>query len=93
MRPGMLMLDGDAVAAHVLLLLDDVHHLTRGQRTLLLKAVADLRAGVGFWLAERFEALSADEMLETGVTEGRDYEGEYLSSASGDGVRENLRTC
>ncbi len=78
MRPGMLMLDGSAVATHVLLLLDDVHHLTHGQRVLLLKSVAELRAGVGIWLAERFEALSTDEMLETGVTEGRDYEGEIL---------------
>ncbi|HLH36166.1 MAG TPA: hypothetical protein VKX41_15955 [Alloacidobacterium sp.] len=78
MRPGVLTVDGEAVASHCLLLLDDVHHLTHGQRTLLLKTVADMRAGVGVWLAERFEALSTDEMLETGVTEGRDYEGEIL---------------
>jgi hypothetical protein len=78
LRPGMLLLDGMAVAKHAILLLDDVHHLTHGQRSLLLKAVAELRSGVGIWLAERFEALSTDEMLETGVTEGRDYEGEIL---------------
>lgn len=78
LRPGMLVLDGIPVARHAILLLDDVHHLTHGQRSLLLKAVAELRSGVGIWLAERFEALSTDEMLETGVTEGRDYEGEIL---------------
>jgi len=30
------------------------------------------------WLAERFEALSSDEMLSSGMSEGRDYEGEIL---------------
>ncbi len=78
MRPGVLTVDGRPVASHRLLLLDDVHHLTHGQRSLLLKTVADMRTGVGVWLAERFEALSTDEMLETGVTEGRDYDGEIL---------------
>jgi len=78
MRPGVLTIDGQPVASHRLLLLDDVHHLTHGQRSLLLKTVADMRTSVGVWLAERFEALSTDEMLETGVTEGRDYEGEIL---------------
>jgi hypothetical protein len=78
LRPGMLFLDGVPVASRAILLLDDVHHLTHGQRSLLLKAVAELRSGVGIWLAERFEALTTDEMLETGVTEGRDYEGEIL---------------
>jgi hypothetical protein len=78
MRRGMLTVDGQPIANYRLLLLDDVHHLTHGQRSLLLKTVADMRAGVGVWLAERFEALSTDEMLESGVTEGRDYEGEIL---------------
>jgi hypothetical protein len=74
--PGNLLIDGRPVAMHSLLLLDDVHHLTHQQRSLVLKATAELRKGVGVWLAERFEALSTDEMLETGVTEGRDYERE-----------------
>jgi hypothetical protein len=78
LRPGALSIDDRPIANHRLLLLDDVHHLTHGQRGLLLKTVADMRAGVGVWLAERFEALSTDEMLETGVTEGRDYGGEIL---------------
>ncbi len=74
--PGQLLIDDQPVAAHSLLLLDDVHHLTHQQRSLLLRAIAELRKGVGVWLSERFEALSTDEMLETGVTEGRDYERE-----------------
>lgn len=78
LQQGSLLVDGKPAAAHVLLLLDDVHHLTHRQRSRVLKAVADLRSGVGVWLAERFEALSADEMLSSGISEGRDYEGEIL---------------
>ena len=72
------MIDKKPVAERVLLLLDDVHHLTHRQRSRVLKVVAELRAGVGIWLAERFEALSSDEMLSSGMSEGRDYEGEIL---------------
>jgi hypothetical protein len=78
LRKGALLLDGELIAEHVLLLLDDVHHLTHRQRSRLLKVIAELRAGIGIWLAERFEALSPDEMLASGTAEGRDYEGEIL---------------
>ena len=73
-----LLVDGKPVAQHLLLLLDDVHHLTHRQRSRVLKVVTDLRTGVGVWLAERFEALAPDEMLATGTAEGRDYESEIL---------------
>ena len=73
-----LLVDGKPAAQHVLLLLDDVHHLTHRQRSRVLKVVTDLRTGVGVWLAERFEALAPDEMLATGTSEGRDYESEIL---------------
>ena len=78
LKSGALLLDGQPLAEHVLLLLDDVHHLTHRQRTRLLKVIADLRTGIGIWLAERFEALTPDEMLSSGTSEGRDYEGEIL---------------
>jgi hypothetical protein len=78
LKEGALLLDNKPVAEHVLLLLDDVHHLTHRQRSRVLKVVADLRSGAGIWLAERFEALTADEMLSSGTSEGRDYEGEIL---------------
>jgi len=78
LKAGALLLDSKPVAEHVLLLLDDVHHLTYRQRSRILKVVADLRSGAGIWLAERFEALTADEMLSSGTSEGRDYEGEIL---------------
>jgi len=78
LKTGALLLDSKPVAEHVLLLLDDVHHLTYRQRRRILKVVADFRSGTGIWLAERFEALTADEMLSSGTSEGRDYEGEIL---------------
>jgi hypothetical protein len=74
MRPESITLDGRPVAEHMLLLLDDVHKLTNLQRERLLQTVIDLRSPTGIWIAERFEALSADEMLSSGATEGRDYE-------------------
>jgi len=78
LKRGALLLDGKPIAEHVLLLLDDVHHLTHRQRSRVLKVIAELRTGIGIWLAERFEALTPDEMLSSGVSEGRDYEGEIL---------------
>ena len=73
-----MLVDRKPAAEQVVLLLDDVHHLTHRQRSRVLKVVADLRAGVGIWLAERFEALTPDEMLSSGTAEGRDYESEIL---------------
>jgi len=74
MRPESITLDGSPVAERMLLLLDDVNKLSNLQRQLLLQTVIDLRSPTGIWVAERFEALSADEMLSSGATEGRDYE-------------------
>jgi hypothetical protein len=73
-RPELLTLDGSPVADYMLLLLDDVHKLTHLQRERLLQTVIDLRSPGGIWIAERFEALSANEMLSSGAMEGRDYE-------------------
>ena len=78
LKHGALLLDSKPVAEHVLLLLDDVHHFTHRQRTRVLKVISELRSGIGIWLAERFEALTPDEMLSSGISEGRDYEGEIL---------------
>lgn len=78
LKRGALLLDGNPIAEHVLLLLDDVHHLTHRQRSRVLKVIAELRTGIGIWLAERFEALTPDEMLSSGASEGRDYQGEIL---------------
>ena len=73
MQPETILLDGKQIADRVLLMLDDVHKLTQQQRQKLMDTLLDLRSRVGIWVAERFEALSTDEMLSSGASEGRDY--------------------
>jgi hypothetical protein len=57
----------------MLLMLDDVQKLTSWQRERLLQTVIDARSSVGIWIAERFEALSTEEMLSSGGRKGREY--------------------
>jgi hypothetical protein len=74
LRPGGLTLDGRPVADRVLLMMDDIHKLTPGQRESLIQNVIESRSRVGVWIAERFEALNTQEMLASGAAEGRDYQ-------------------
>jgi hypothetical protein len=77
-RPNSLLIKNRPVAQRSVLMLDDLQNLTHRQRRTLLRTVSIQRAGIAIWLAERFEALSSDEMLASGATEGRDYEEEVL---------------
>ena len=72
-QPNSLSCNGKPVAERILLMMDDVQKLTNHQRGLLVKTVIDARSPVGVWIAERFEALSAQEMLSSGAAQGRDY--------------------
>jgi hypothetical protein len=71
--PGSIVFEGTPISKRVLLMLDDVQKLTRWQRERLLQTVIEARSSVGVWIAERFEALSTDEMLSSGARTGRDY--------------------
>ncbi len=73
-RPEHLLIDGSPVADRTLVMLDDVHKLTATQRETVLRGLLELRSPVTTWVAERFEALSTDEMLSPGATGGRDYD-------------------
>lgn len=73
-RPSGLSIDGKPVAERVLLMLDDVQKLAARQREQLVQNLIELRSPVGVWIAERFEALSTQEMLASGAAEGRDCE-------------------
>jgi len=77
-KPECLTIDGTPVAERTLVMFDDVHKLTTKQRETLLKGLIELRSPVSTWVAERFEALSADEMLSPGATAGRDYDSVIL---------------
>ncbi len=59
-------------------MLDDIHRLTPKQREWLLSAILSLRSSAGIWVAERLEALTVDELLSPGASQGRDY-GEVIT--------------
>jgi hypothetical protein len=72
--PNCLTVDGAPIAERTLVMFDDVHKLTFSQRETLLRALIELRNPVSTWVAERFEALSVNEMLSSGAMPGRDYD-------------------
>jgi hypothetical protein len=72
MAPGNIATNGVPIGRQVLLMMDDVHKLTSHQREVLVRTVIDARSPIGVWIAERFEALSALEMLSSGAVQGRD---------------------
>ena len=76
-----LLCDGAPVAARLLVMLDDVHKLTRAQRQGLMETVVNLRINSGVWLAERLEALSFSDLLSQGAILGRDYEVTFIENS------------
>ena len=60
------------IEAQILLMFDDGHRLERIQRDALLEELRIRHAHVARWYAERFEALSDQELLADVGTEGRD---------------------
>ena len=69
-----LKLAGGHPSGRWLVLLDDVHKLTAAQRACLRETLVEGRHRTATWVAERFEALSTDEVLATGALEQRDYD-------------------
>lgn len=66
-------LDGKPFDTRWLITFDDMQKLAPTQRAALLEVVVDQRARSTVWLAERFEALSIDELLASGALSGRDH--------------------
>ncbi|MCA1477986.1 MULTISPECIES: hypothetical protein [Bradyrhizobium] len=58
------------------LLLDDLQFLGDEQSQWLRETVANARLPCGIWIAERLEALPAEDLLAEGALEDRDYDGE-----------------
>lgn len=73
LNPNCILCEGKPVAARTLVMLDDFHELTQGQRDSLRQTLAKLRPPVGIWLSQRLEALSPESMFP-GATSGREYE-------------------
>jgi hypothetical protein len=68
-----IQLDGKPFETRWLITFDDMQKLAPTQRAALLEVVVDQRARSTVWLAERFEALSTDELLASGALSGRDH--------------------
>jgi len=67
-----IQLDGRLVETPWLVTFDDMQKLAATQRAALLEVVVEQRSRSTVWLAERFEALSTDELLSSGALSGRD---------------------
>jgi hypothetical protein len=74
LKPEYVHFDGQPISEQILIMLDDVQRLTELQRQRLIQFVLDKRSSTPVWIAERLEALSRDEILDTGTIHGRDYE-------------------
>ena len=68
-----ISLDGKTLGMRWLVTFDDMQKLAPTQRATLLEVVVDQRARSTVWLAERFEALSSEELLASGALSGRDH--------------------
>jgi hypothetical protein len=58
------------------LLLDDLQFLSDDQSSWLRETLTNARLPCGIWIAERLEALPAEDLLAEGALEDRDYDGE-----------------
>ena len=68
-----IQLDGKPFEKRWHIAFDDMQKLAPTQRAALLEVVVEQRARSTVWLAERFEALSTDELLASGALSGRDH--------------------
>jgi hypothetical protein len=68
--------DGVAVDARTVLLIDEAQELASEQRTSLNEALTALRKPLGIWVAERLQAVRPNDLLAIGVKRGRDYAAE-----------------
>lgn len=72
LAPANILLDNKNLDLKVLIMLDDVHNLSAIQRSFLVKTIIDKRPKINTWISERLKALTMEEMLSEGSTEGRD---------------------
>ena len=68
-----ISVNGARIDAQPLVMFDDGHKLEARQRRLLLDQLASRELGIARWYAERFEALSDQELLSALGEEGRDH--------------------
>jgi hypothetical protein len=72
-----IFFEDKAITENILVMLDNVHELSKQQRFNLLNRIINKRPPVTTWVAERLKALTMDEILE-GTSSGRDKNTIYL---------------
>jgi hypothetical protein len=77
-----LLVDGESVSQRLLIMFDDGNRLAREQRDALLQRLVERSLNVARWYAERYEALSPNEILAQLGTPGRDFELVELESVA-----------
>lgn len=70
---GTFHVDDHPLGARPVLLLDDLQYLSEKQHAYFNSALTAFRRPLGIWAAERLEALKEEDLLASGVREGRDY--------------------
>ncbi|MGA2917606.1 hypothetical protein [Methanoregula sp.] len=73
LNPKGLLVDGQPIANHILLMLDDLHSLSPIQRKNLYGSLSEFRLPLGVWVGERLSALKPSEFFNPGDIIGRDY--------------------
>lgn len=80
LNPESILIDNTKFCEKVVVMLDDLHLLSKKQRRKLLSSLISQRPPVAVWIAERSAALQPVEVLNEGATIGRDYESINLES-------------
>lgn len=73
LSPGSIRYNGRPINIKTLLMLDDVHDLSRRQRAVLIRDLEGLYP-TSRWVAERFDALGIGDTFKTASTRRREYE-------------------
>ena len=73
LRADNILYNKSPLVGKVLIMFDDVHRLTRKQRSDLRESLVIVRAPVGVWLAQRTYGLSDKEILGLDGSRGREY--------------------
>ncbi|MBI3221470.1 MAG: hypothetical protein HYZ44_18310 [Bacteroidetes bacterium] len=72
LAPANITINNIRAVERILVMLDDVHNLTKTQRKHLITGIVDKRHLVHTWVSERLKALTVDEIFSEGSKVGRD---------------------
>lgn len=72
LAPANITINNTRAVERILVMLDDVHNLTKSQRKHLITGIVDKRHLVHTWVSERLKALTVDEIFSEGSKVGRD---------------------